>query len=181
VLLAGLTVRAQDVGPSEYQLKAAFLYHFAKFVEWPAETFPKPDSPFVIGIIGASPFDDALGRMVTDKTINGHPFAIRQLKNLSEIKNCHILFISSSERKRIAEILRASRGNHVLTISEIEQFLPAGGMIQLFMESNKVRFAINETTAKEAGLRVSSKLLNLAKRPGREGADHLRGRQIARS
>jgi len=169
-LLTQPNARAQDTPPSEYQLKAAFLYNFAKFVEWPADAFPDAKSPFIIGVIGENPFDDALERTVMNKTINGHPFAVKQCKTASEIKACHILFISQSERKRLAEILRTVRGERVLTVSEIEHFLTGGGMIQFLMEGNKVRFAIDDNAAKAAGLRISSKLLSLAKRSEHEGA-----------
>ena len=161
---------AQEAAPSEFQLKAAFIYNFAKFVEWPADAFPAPDAPFVMGIIGDNPFDDTLGQTVLNKQINGHPFRVIQFKTLADLKSCHILFVSLSERKRLAEILRPLRGASVLTVSDLDHFLPAGGMIQFLMEGKKVRFAINDVAAKEAGLRISSKLLNLAKRPEREGA-----------
>ena len=164
----GLPARAQDAAPSEYQLKAAFVFNFAKFVEWPPEAFSTPASNFIIGIIGDTPFEDFLARAVEKKTINGHPFQFKQCKTLSELKSCHILFVSLSERKRLAEILRAVRGASVLTVSEVENFLPAGGMIQFLMEGNKVRFAINDAAAKQAGLRISYKLLSLAKRPERD-------------
>jgi len=161
--------RAQEAAPSEFQLKAAFIYNFAKFVEWPPEAFRTQDSPFIIGIIGDNTFDDILRQTVRNKQISGHPFRVVQCKTLADLQSCHILFISLSERKRLAEILRAIRSASVLTISDLEHFLPAGGMIQFLMEGNKVRFAINDTAAKEVGLRISSKLLNLAKRPEPEG------------
>ncbi len=168
-VLACLPARAQDPAPSEFQLKAAFIYNFAKFVEWPAESFRAQDSPFTIGIIGNNPFEDILGQTVQNKRINGHPFRVVQCKTLADLQTSHIVFISPSERKRLTEILRAIRGASVLTVSDLDHFLPAGGMIQFLMEDNKVRFSINDAAAKQAGLRISSKLLNLAKRPEREG------------
>ncbi len=86
--------------PSEYTVKAAFLFNFAKFVEWPPETFPDPASPFAIGVIGENPFDANLQHAVENKNINGHPLVVKQIKQLSELNNCQILFISISERKR---------------------------------------------------------------------------------
>ena len=175
LLLAALALRilapaqAQESPPSEFQLKAAFIYNFAKFVEWPPNAFPAPNSPFVIGIIGDNPFDETLSQTIQNKQINGHPFRVVQFKSLAEVTNCHILFIGLSERKRLAEILRAVRGSSVLTVSDLDHFLTAGGMINFLMEGNKVRFAISDVAAREAGLRISSKLLNLAKRPEREG------------
>src|SRR5205085_7594625 len=99
-LTGGLAVHAQETPPSEYQLKAAFLYNFAKFVEWPAAAFPEPATPFTIGVIGENPFDDQLEQTVRNKNINGHAFSVRQIRSLSEVKSCHILFISASERRR---------------------------------------------------------------------------------
>jgi hypothetical protein len=159
--------RAQEAAPSEYQLKAAFLYNFAKFVSWPPEAFPEPSSPFVIGVIGDNPFGEDLEHTVKDKVLNGHPFAVREVKALSEVKNCHILFISASERKRLPEILEAARGANVLTVSELERFLQSGGMIHFIMEGNKVRFEINDEPARNSGLKISSKLLSLARGAGR--------------
>ena len=161
--------RAGEAPPSEFQLKAAFIYNFAKFVEWPAKALPTPGSPFTIGIVGSNPFSDILGQAVLNKQINGHPFRVLECKTQADLKACHILFIGLSERKRLAEILRFIRGGNVLTVSDLDHFLTAGGIIQFLMEGNKVRFAINDAAAKEAGLRISSKLLNLAKRPEREG------------
>ena len=161
----GLPAQAEEAAPSEYQLKAAFLYNFGKFVEWPPEAFASSNSAFTIGIIGDNPFGDFLARAVEKKNLNGHPLQVKQFKSLSELKGCHILFVSLSERKRLAEILRAVRGAAVLTVSEIENFLAPGGMIQFYMEGNKVRFAIKDAAAKESGLRISFKLLSLAKPP----------------
>ena len=154
---------AQNRPLTEYQLKAAFIYNFAKFVEWPPEAFPSASSPLIIGIVGDNPFQDNLEQVVENKSINGHKFQVKRFKSLADVRSCHILFVSATERKRLAEILRAVRGAPVLTTSDLDYFLSAGGMIQFLMEGNKVRFAINDSTAKEAGLRISSKLLNLAR------------------
>src|SRR5204863_1594641 len=140
---------------------------FAKFVEWPPEAFTTPNAPFIIGIIGEDPFGTDLERTVRGKSVNGRAFEIKALRSVAEANDCHILFISRSERKKVAEILKAAGAASVLTVSEIEHFTQAGGMINFVMEGNKVRFEINDAAAKKAGLRVSSKLLNLAKRPAK--------------
>ncbi len=167
ILAVALALRAQETAPSEYQLKAAFLYNFAKFIEWPPEAFPEDTSPFAIGIIGQNPFGIDLERTVKSKLVNGHPFAVIQVRTLAELKHCHILFISPSERKRLPEILNSVRNTNVLTVSEVDHFLESGGMINFTMEGNKVRFQIHDEAAKLAGLKISSKLLNLAKRTER--------------
>jgi len=170
VLLLAQGARSQDQAPSEYQVKAAFLYNFTKFVEWPASAFPEASTPFTIGIIGENPFGGELERAVKNKDVGGHRFAVKEIKSLSELKSCHILFISKSERRRLAEILAAVGSAPVLTVSETDRFLQAGGLINFLLEGNKVRFEISDPAAKSAGLKISSKLLHLARRPNREGA-----------
>ena len=172
VLLVALAAPALGAGeeptpaptPSEYQLKAAFLYNFVKFVEWPAESFSSPDAPFIIGVLGINPFDDHLERAVQNKRINGHPFEIKEFKALAEARSCHMLFVCASERRRLADVIKSVDDASVLTVSELERFLPAGGMIQFVMEEKKVRFDINPGAARRANLRISSKLLSVARR-----------------
>jgi len=169
VLLALSVLSTEEPQPSEYQLKAVFLYNFAKFVEWPQEAFSSPTAPFTIGVIGQNPFDKELERTVDNKTINGHPFAIKYLRTIPEANSCQILFISASERKRLPDILKAASPGNTLTVGETDRFLQAGGMIRFFMDENKVRFDINDEAAKNAGLRISSKLLGVARRVLNDG------------
>jgi hypothetical protein len=158
-------VRAQDSQPSEYQIKAAFIYNFAKFVEWPAKSLPSDDSPLVIGILGENPFHDDLSRVVTGKKVDEHPLVIKPVRTALEATNCHTLFISASEKPRLSQILKALRGASVLTVSEMDGFTEAGGMINFVREGTKVRFRINNEAASRVGLKISSKLLMLAIRP----------------
>ena len=174
-LIAGLSLAlllpadasAQASQPSEYQIKAAFLFNFAKFVEWPPESFAGETSPLVIGILGDSPFGGDLERTIQNKTINNRSIVIKQLHSLAEATNCQVLFISTSEKKRLAEIFDGLRGTSVLTVGEMDRFTEAGGMINFVAEGNKIRFQINDAAAKDAGLKISSKLLSLASRPAR--------------
>jgi hypothetical protein len=166
-LLAAGGGRAQESPPSEYQLKAAFLYNFAKFVEWPTAAFSEATAPMVIGILGENPIRADLDRAIRDKTINNRPLLIKEPHSASEWTNCHILFISTSEKKRLPEILGSLHGASVLTVSETDGFTQTGGMINFVSEGNKIRFQINEAAAKAAGLKISSKLLSLATRAGR--------------
>jgi hypothetical protein len=162
-LTAALSGRAQGTQPSEYQLKAAFLYHFAQLVNWPAEAFAQTNSPLVIGVLGENPFGTQLEESVRGKNVNGHPLAVREVQTLGEVTNiCHILFISASEKKRLSEILAAAREKSVLTVSETENFTETGGMINFILDGTKIRFQINNAAAKAAGLKLSSKLLTLA-------------------
>jgi hypothetical protein len=159
--------RAQESPPTEYQLKAAFLYNFAKFVEWPPVAFGETTSPMIIGILGENPIRGDLDRAIRDKTINKRPLVIKEPHSAAEWTNCHILFISTSEKKRLPEILESLHGASVLTVSEMDGFTQTGGMINFISEGNKIRFQINEAAAKNAGLKISSKLLSLATRTGR--------------
>ncbi len=160
--------RAQEVGPSEYQVKAAFLYNFAKFVKWPDKSFASTNSPLVIGILGDNPFGTDLEVAVKNKTINGHPLLIKQVAP-AELKSCHVVFISRTPKRNLPETLEPLKRESILTVSEVEEFTGAGGMICFTMEENKVRFEINDAAAKMAGLSISSKLLNLAKKPEAKG------------
>lgn len=145
----------------EYKVKAAFLYNFSKFIEWRE---PPPDGePFVIGIVGADPFGDVLEQTVGEKTVNNRPLAVRRYANLKELRPCHILFVSASERGRLGPLLESVEGSGTLTISEIDSFANLGGMINFVIENNKVRFEINPEAVARAGLRVNAQLLKLAR------------------
>ena len=159
----------QEGQPSEYQVKAAFLYKFTRFIEWPEAAFSRTNSPFVVGIIGENPFGQELERAVKNKEVNGHGFIVKEIKTLAEAKACHVLFISQSERRRLPEIIGAVATLPVLTVSETDRFLALGGIINFLVEENKVRFEISDVAARRAGLKISSKLLYLARRPERGG------------
>ena len=156
--------RAQESAPTEYQLKAAFLLNFAKFVEWPPAAFAEATSPIVLGVLGNNPFGDVLERTVQDKAINSRSVLVKPFRSSVESTNCQILFISTSEKARLPEILASLRGASVLTVGEMDGFTEAGGIINFVRQGNKIRFQINESAAKKAGLKISSKLLSLAAR-----------------
>jgi hypothetical protein len=166
-LLASGGSRAQESQPTEYQIKAAFLFNFAKFVEWPPTAFAEATSPLVIGILGDNPFGGDLDRTIRDKTINNRPLVVREFRSPAEATNCHMLFISTSVKQRLPEIFKALRGASVLTVGETDRFTEAGGMINFVAEGNKTRFQISEVAAKSVGLKISSKLLSLALRTAR--------------
>ncbi len=154
---------AQDSQPSEYQLKAAFLYHFAQFTEWPASAFAREDAPLVIGILGENPFGAALEQTLRGKTLMKHPVSARVLSSVADATNgCHILFVSSSEKKRLPEIISALGKASILTVGESDRFTETGGMINFVRQGNKIRFQINDGAARTAGLQIRSKLLSLA-------------------
>lgn len=163
-MVGGVSSLRGEVSPlSEDQVKAAFLYNFAKFVEWPPEAFAGPDAPIVIGVVGADSIADALVHTVNDKDAQGRKFLVKRWKRKEDIKNCHILFISSTESNSVREILKNIDPSGVLTIGEMDGFTKQGGMINFVLFDGRVRFDINYKSAESAGLKISSKLLSLAK------------------
>jgi len=172
LLLGGMAMqpaaRAEEApAPSEYEVKAVFLYHFTKFVEWPPETFLTSNAPVRIGILGRNPFNPYLERCVKDKLANGRPIVVQPISSISDpaLKQCQILFIQPADRTRFGETIDSLKRAPILTVSEAEGFLQAGGMINFVMEGKRVRFIINGAAANQAGLKISSKLLNLARKP----------------
>jgi hypothetical protein len=148
--------------PSEYDLKAAFLFNFAKFVEWPPEAFAETNSPIVIGILGKNVFGDTLEKIINNRKVNNRGFEFRHFDSTSETTNCQILFVSSSEKNDFAKIVSALHNASVLTVSEADGFLKAGGMVNFLIEGKNIRFQISDEAAKKARLNISSKLLSLA-------------------
>jgi hypothetical protein len=148
---------------SEYQVKAAYLFNFLKFVEYPTESFADPLAPIVIGVVGDDPFGSMLPQVVTGKTVQGRDLVIHLYRTGDDVRRAHILFISTSERKRLPMILSGLNGSSVLTVSDVAGFLDAGGMIQFLNENGRVRFAINVDATNRGKLKLSSKLLSLAK------------------
>jgi hypothetical protein len=154
--------KAQEAPISEYKVKAAFLFNFTKFVDWPPESFANAETPLVIGFLGENPFGNDLEDIVRGKTINNRTLKTRQLRTLAECTNCNVLFLSTAEKSRIKEVLEKLRDTSVLTVSENDGFTEAGGMINFVREGNKFRFQINNEAAKRAKLKISSKMLGLA-------------------
>lgn len=148
----------------EYEVKAAVLYYFVKYVEWPSAAFSHGGAPFVVGVIGDDPFGSAIDQAINGKTVNGHHMTIRRLKWGQNMRDCHILFVSSSEQKRLPQILESLNGANVLTVGEMDRFSQQGGIIGLVMENSKVRFEINKAAADQARLKISSRLLELARK-----------------
>ena len=148
---------------NEYEVKAAFLYNFAKFVEWPNNVSPDPNAPMVIGILGKDPFGGELDRAIEGRSVNGHRLAIKRFSTLEAYQYCHILFVSSSERNNLARILAHIGNSSVLTVSETERFAQIGGIINFTTIENRIRFEINRAAAERVGLKISSRLLSLGR------------------
>jgi hypothetical protein len=140
----------------EYQVKAAFLLNFVKFVEWPASAFPEQDSPISICILGADPFGKTLDQLVAGESVNGRKLTVERVKRTPPPKNCQVVFLSKAETL-------PSWGPGVLTIGEGDNFVREGGMIGFLIENRRVRFDINQIAAEKAELKLSSKLLSVAR------------------
>jgi hypothetical protein len=156
-------VLSQSTAATEYDLKLAFLFSFAKFVEWPPDAFPSEKAPISLCVFGTDPFGHSLDEIVQGKTANNREFAIRQTMKPEGLRGCHILFISDAERGRLAEVFESLKHSSVLVVGESAGFAQRGGCIQFYLEDNKVRFSINVDAVQRARLTVSSKLLTLAR------------------
>jgi hypothetical protein len=150
----------------EYDLKAASLLNLLTFIEWPATAFKSSPPTLTICVLGTDPFGPILDETIEGKTIHDRRVAVTRLGQLKKAAACHILFISSSERSRLRHILDALRGSRILTVGDTEQFIELGGMINLSMKEDTVRFEINERALERPGWKISSKLLTLGKRIG---------------
>ena len=162
IALAPEPASAQS-GPSrEYQIKAAFLFHFAQFVSWPPDAFSDERAPFVVGVLGDDPFGETLDRMVAGEKIAQRELKIERYGDPAAIGICQILFVSRSELDRLDSILEALAGRHILTVGEMDGFTDRSGIIRFVVDDDKIQLEINAVAATEAKLTISSKLLRLA-------------------
>ena len=165
LLLAGLLpLGAQAALPpaQEHEVKAAFIYNFTKFVEWPANRFEQPAAPLVIGVAGNTPVATALQIAVRGRYVNEHPLQVVMLSRPEDARQLHLLFIPAAEEHRLAGWIAAAAGAGVLTVGESTGFLQRGGAINFVQQADRVRFEIHLGAAEHAGLRVSAQLLKLA-------------------
>jgi len=159
ILLGTLPSTGQE-RPVEYQVKAAFLYNFAKFIDWPSQAFPARDSAFTI-CLADYPLQGALEKAVQGETWNGRPLLVKQIDSGSDVRGCQVVYISQSAAQWM-EILMAAANEPVLTVGERADFIAAGGIIRFTESGHRIRFEINPDAADRASLRVSSRLLRLA-------------------
>jgi hypothetical protein len=149
--------------PTEYQLKAVFLMNFAKFVEWPTTAFRSAQSALTICVLGEDPFGRDLDDVVRGQVAGDRALAVKHLAQVQRGDNCHVLFVSGAEKARTERVLGILNNTPTLTVGEGDDFAAAGGMIALLIEDNKIRFEVNLDAAGNAGLKISSKLLKLAR------------------
>ena len=157
-LLPGLAGAQQ---PTEYEVEAAFLLNFTRFIEWPTSSFADARSPFAICIYGKDPFGAVLDEIVQGESVNGRRLTVKRLSEPSGFQSCQILFFSTFDRELLKNV--SASGHGVLTVGEGDNFVRAGGVIGFVLESRRVRFDINQTAAEEASLKLSSKLLSVAR------------------
>ena len=160
LVLLPSAARAQK---KEYQVKAAFLLNFAQFVDWPEAAFAEKDAPLCIGVLGDDPFGPALDEAVDGESIRNHKLTVRRARRIEDLTNCQLVFVSTSEKKGVQDILAKFHSHPVVTVSEAAGFAEQGGTINFYREQNRVRFEINAGSALESGLKISSQLLRLGK------------------
>src|SRR5271168_3927102 len=163
VVLCCLVAVAQAQSASEYQVKAAFLFNFARFVEWPSDAFLGADSPLQICILGQDPFGRDFEQMIEDKTVSGHRIEIAHPEGVPQARACQILFISTSEKAHLPSILQGLKGASVLIVGDTPGFAALGGAINFVLDDSRVRFEINLKAAELAHLKISARLLTVAK------------------
>lgn len=154
--------RAPAQEATEAQVKAAFLYKFVKFVDWPSEAFSDNRAPIIVGLVGEDFITSAIDQTISGKIANGRRVLVKRFSNFRAMTRCHVLFISSSQRDNLPQILAAA-GSAVLTVGETEGFVHMGGIINFTIVDNKLRFEISQLAGERAGLKISAKLLNLGR------------------
>ena len=159
-LLVSAAIVAQ--GAVEPALKAAFLYNFVKFAEWPAEAVTS-DGALKLCVLGDEAVGTALEQTVKDRQVDGHPLTVVRVNADGALSACHVLYVTGLDRRRSAQLIERVKGAPVFTVSDLDAFATFGGVGQLFVENGKMRFALNPASAQRARLRISSKLLALAK------------------
>jgi hypothetical protein len=157
---------AQEIKAAEYRAKATFLANFIYFVEWPGEAFPTPQAPLLICVDGEFSFGSSLAEKTGSASLQGRHIEVRWLRKekKEDLRACHILFVSRSEAKRYGKVLELVRGASILTVGETPDFLANGGAVSFSLQQNALQFDVNLGAADEAHLKISSKLLALAKR-----------------
>jgi hypothetical protein len=163
-LLLGAFIEACAASPTpeEYQVKGAFLLNFAKFVDWPPQTFKAPTDPIIICILGQNPFGPGFEKPAQSSVAQNRPVSVKQIAEGVQACQCQIAFVSESERKLSKAMLQAVQGASVLTVGESEGFTANGGVIGFKLDGEKVRIEINTAASDRAKLHISAKLLSLA-------------------
>jgi len=161
---AGPCAAQADAQADEYRVKAAFLYKFGAYVEWPERSFAGPESPLAIGVMGADALADELARIVAGRNVNGRPVLVRRLRPGDPLRGLHVLFIGRARGDRLAAILAEARGRPVLTVTESEEGFEFGSTINFVVVEHKVRFDVAPPPAESGSLKISARLLGVARK-----------------
>jgi hypothetical protein len=164
-------LRAQNAQETEYRAKAIFLSKFPSFVEWPEEALPPGQAPFQVCVYGDFSFGATLAANTRGETVHGRRMEVKWMHKEKELRACHILFVSRSEAKHYKQVLDAVQGTSVLTVGETADFLAAGGTISLLFKQDALQFEVNLESASEAHLKLSSRMLSLARRVVNKAAE----------
>lgn len=156
------TARGESISLGEYEVKTAYIYNFAKYVDWPPGTLHNNSSNLFFCIIGKSPLN-AVMESLSEKNIKGRRITVRQLKQLESLDNCNLLFVNADMKSHLPEILALATPRSILTVSDYKGFAAEGGIIEFVPVKDKIRFEINNRSAKKTNLKISSQLLSLAK------------------
>jgi hypothetical protein len=159
--LAELDLRNVNI-PLEHKVKAAYIFNFARFVDWP-DRKPESHEPIIVGILGQDQFTASLKRALKNQTVEGRPILVKQLDAPDHANPLHVLYIARSEQDELGSVLERVKGRQVLTVSETRHFLEQGGMVQLWTDRNRVQFGINVPAVDRSHLKVSSQMLQYAK------------------
>ena len=154
-------VHALNKAASEYQIKAAILYNLVRFIDWPDEAFADSRAPVVISIVGKDPFGSEI-EVIRGQTVQGRKVVIHRARTLGDLRRCHVLFVSESEKGRLVKVLRAAENWNTLTVADWQGSAEQGACVDFYEEDHKIRFSINIEASSKARLKVSSKLLRLA-------------------
>lgn len=155
--------RPASEGAKEHQVKAAFLWNFAKYTTWPDTAFAREESPFVVAVLGKDPFGELLDQTLADKKVGTHPVRVERHSGAAAIGRPHLLFVAETDPKVVEPLLRALREEPVLVVGEADGFVARGGTIGFYLEKQNVRFEVRPATARRAGLKIAAQLLKLAR------------------
>lgn len=164
LVLVSLPLSGQSANATEYRLKARYLSSFPSFVEWPSEGWPSGKAPFLICVFGEFPFGTSLAEVTRGSTVREKRVEIKWIRKTGDLGACQILFVSQSEQKRYSQVLDAVRGKTVLTVGETQEFLDAGGVLSFYSRGEGIQFDVNLGEANKAHLKISSRMLALARR-----------------
>ena len=170
LFLVGLTLAAavrpalaDDDATREYQIKAALIFKFAQYTEWPAKAFANDSDPIIVATVGPDPFGGSLEAVIAGKSIGNHPVVVQHFPDADHLGRCHVLFVARSELDQMPAILQHLSQSPVLTAADSNGFCESGGILQFFLEDQKIHFEINTDALDRSGIKISSRLLKLAK------------------